>query len=124
MGSASPSPGRKPKPRETPDPSGEGIGGGGGGNDPCDLVKELTLQAPREVLTQCTLGEVLDVTDRTSGEVRVAVCLRRSTGALVGTLPADATQQLLVCMTTGYSYQAEIIVLDGGHCDVRVTRVF
>lgn len=112
-----------PTPIAPKKPSGGGDGGGGGGNesDPCDIVEITNLNSvDATVLATLALGAVLDVVYVAGPPARL---LAQSSGATLGSITSPHMPQLVQCITQGHAYEAEILLIRGGICQVEIRRI-
>jgi len=90
--------------------------------DPCDIDTTLPLNSPNQaVLNRVIVGDILGV-QLIPGPPMVLVASTAS-GDVVGSITAAQMAQLIACIRQGVTYQAEVKVIRGGLCQVRVTRV-
>lgn len=98
--------------------SSQGAGGGTGGSaiSSCRNVNQyVDLVSPKPAIENISEGDVLRVVIR--GESVLVVTEDREP---VGAISEIWTGDLIDCIEQGYSYEAEVLVLDGGTCRVNV----
>jgi hypothetical protein len=99
-------------------PSGEGEEVGAG-RSPCDIVELTNLNSPNAtVLRTLKVGDVLDVQFRTGPPARLVAVTPR--GSIAGSITSASMLQLIQCIGAGWNYEAEILQLSGGMCQVEL----
>ncbi len=107
-------------------PSSGGGGGGGGGQptDPCLKIRRGPINSPKPaVIAGLKVGSVLIVRVRTVGTSLVLV-VEDSSGAVAGSLTFVGYLEIVDCIQNrSINYQAVVINISGGVCEVRVEPV-
>ena len=107
-------------------PSSGGGGGGGGGQpaDPCLKIRRGPINSPKPaVIAGLKVGSVLSVRVRTVGTSLVLV-VEDSNGAVAGSLTFVGYLEIVDCIQNrSINYQAVVINISGGVCEVRVEPV-
>ncbi len=107
-------------------PSSGGGGGGGGGQpaDPCLKIRRGPINSPKPaVIAGLKVGSVLVVRVRTVGTSLVLV-VEDSSGAVAGSLTFVGYLEIVDCIQNrSINYQAVVINISGGVCEVRVEPV-
>jgi len=107
-------------------PSRGGGGGGGGGQpaDPCLKIRRGPINSPKPaVIAGLKVGSVLIVRVRTVGTSLVLV-VEDSSGAVAGSLTFVGYLEIVDCIQNrSINYQAVVINISGGVCEVRVEPV-
>ena len=100
-------------------PKGRGGGGGDGGQpDPCYIVETTNLNSVnRTALATLRVGDQLDVVLQAGPPQRL---LARIGTTIVGSITSRALPQLILCITQGRSYGAEVVALQGAICQIRI----
>ena len=103
--------------------SGDGGGFGGGGNAPafdCTNVsiKTTIVSANPAVLSTLSVGDILTVTLQSSTGPLIATT---SGGSILGAIFTTNPTLLISCINEGHSYEAEILRISGGNCEVLIT---
>lgn len=103
---------------------GSGVGGGGQPADPCLKIRRGPINSPKPaVIAGLKVGSVLSVRVRTVGTSLVLV-VEDSNGAVAGSLTFVGYLEIVDCIQNrGISYQAVVINIAGGVCEVRVEPV-
>ncbi len=100
-----------------------GTGGSvtGSGSDPCQKVRRGPINSPKaNVLSQLSIGSVLDVLVQMSGTMPILVVADQS-AAVAGSLTFVGYLEIIDCIQNkGLSYKATIINISGGVYEVRV----
>lgn len=105
----------KPKAR----PKGDG---GGGEPDLCDISERTNLNSvDRSVLATVAAGSVLLV-QYDQGPPRRLLAVTGN-GAIVGSITSPSMPQVIQCMQAGRSYEAIVLSIHGGICQVEVRSV-
>lgn len=115
-------------PSDRSPPSGGGTGGGagnggggGGGPDECDITTVTNLNSPvPAVVTTLRVGDVLAVRLQV-GPPRVLVA-ETSAGQVAGSLTPREMPRIIQCIQGAAAFEAEVLALRGGVCQVRVRR--
>lgn len=102
---------------------GSGTGDGGGDPDPCDISETTNLNSVNStILATLRIGDVLAVVYQPGPPARLLAVT--SGGAAVGSITSPSMAQIILCITRGgHSYQAEVIAIRGGLCQVQISRV-
>jgi hypothetical protein len=107
-------------------PSSGGGGGGGGGQpaDPCLKIRRGPINSPKPaVIAGLKVGSVLSVRVRTVG-TSLVLLVEDSNGAVAGSLTFVGYLEIVDCIQKrSISYQAVVINIAGGVCEVRVEPV-
>jgi len=107
--------------KKKPPGSAKGGGGGGGGitpPDPCNIIEVTNLNSVNAaVLATLRVGDQLDVVLQPGPPQRV---LAQINGNTAGSITSRSHPQLIVCMSRGFTYQAEVVALQGAICQVRI----
>jgi hypothetical protein len=102
--------------------SGSGIPPSGetSGFDCANVSITTYLNSPNpSVLKKITVGITLTIDlDPKTGAL---VAIHKKT--IAGSITHSNVVDLIECMNEGYSYQAKVISLDGGSCQIRITNV-
>ncbi len=105
--------------------SGGGSGGGDGGGepDPCDISELTNLNSVNAaVLATLRVGDVLTVVYQPGPPARLVAVA--ASGATVGSITSPSMAQIILCITRGgHSYEATIVAIRGGICQVEISRV-
>ena len=111
---------------DSPSSGGGGSGGAGGGQpaDPCLKIRRGPINSPKPaVIAGLKVGSVLIVRVRTVGTSLVLV-VEDSNGAVAGSLTFVGYLEIVDCIwNRGINYQAVVINIAGGVCEVRVEPV-
>ena len=95
----------------------------GSREDQCDISVDAPLQGPRKaILATLNVGEILTVALRETGGTTSVVCREAGNNEVAGALTFVGIATLISCIRQGHTYEAEIVTLDGGDCEVRVYR--
>ena len=109
----------EPTPIKPTKPGGGG-GGGGGPADPCDIVETTNLNSVNATaLASLAVGSILDVVYQAGPPAQL---LAQSAGTTIGSITSPHMPQIIQCITQGHSYEAEILVIRGGLCQVEIRR--
>jgi len=104
----------------------KGAGGASKGespSDPCDITITTVLQGPKpSALASLKVGASLNVQLHGTGSATSVVCSVPGSNAIAGSLAFHGIAVLISCIRNGNSYNAEIITLHGGNCEVLVSR--
>lgn len=105
---------------ERPSRPGKSDGHGGAPGDPCDVTEVTTLNSPnRTVVSNLREGEVLDV-ELSDGPPRLLLA-KRSNHAVAGSITSAKTaRQILDCMRHGKRYEAVVVEVRRGLCQIRI----
>jgi hypothetical protein len=102
---------------------GTGFGGGRGGSsvDCQDISIKTSIVSPDPpVLATLSKGDLLAVTLRSATGPLIATTKR---GKILGAVFTINPTLLIDCINQGFSYQAEILSISGGDCEVLITAV-
>lgn len=84
--------------------------------EPCVFDEQVTLASPKAgALSAVSVGDVLPVEQRQGSVVVV-----NHAGDVVGSIITPWVAELKECMDQGHDYEAEILSLNGAHCDVHL----
>lgn len=98
-----------------------GGGAGDGGSDPCDIDKKTILNSPDPaILKTLKVGEVLKV-EVASGARKILEA--KKGGNVAGSVTFPEMGQVIECIESGEAFEAEVVSISGGQCQVRVHRV-
>jgi hypothetical protein len=97
---------------------GGGAGGGGGARpDACNIVEDTTLNSPvAAVIAALKVGDKMQVQVRPPRGL-IAVT---AGGAIAGSITCASMLQIIACIQNGHLFEAEVVGLHGGACDIRV----
>lgn len=97
-------------------------GGGPSKETDCELLAfEVGLASPQaSVVTQVQVGDSLEVVIDTSG-TNPTIAVMKDADAL-GAIIGSRMEDLYRCIQEGHNYQAEVLSLDGGDVQVRITH--
>jgi hypothetical protein len=86
--------------------------------NPCARLSfQATVNSPKpDIVTHLTVGEVLNVLLNSQGQ---GIVLEQN-GQLAGSIVSSHVAQLINCINSGFDYQATVVLLNGGHCVVRI----
>jgi hypothetical protein len=101
--------------------SGEGSSfGGGAPTVDCESVsiKTRVVSPDPAVLTTLNIGDFLSITLRTSTGPLIATTID---GSILGAVFTTNPTLLIECINKGHSYQAEILAISGGDCQILIT---
>lgn len=104
--------------------TGSDYSGGGGASfndvDACDkLIVNSRISSPKEeVVTELSIGDVLDVALDDAGQYPSVRLLRE--GRLAGGIATPQTATLIACMRSGTIYRAEVTSVNDGEVKVRI----
>ncbi len=95
-------------------------------NTDCDFKVVTTLQSTRaSELATINPGESLPVCLVNDGGYRVVACVHPATGKVVGSLAGiPGIGRLIKCIENGESYAVDVVLIQGGHCEVFLHKVF
>jgi hypothetical protein len=102
------------------------MGGSGSGGwtptpagNPCDTLSfRAAVNSPQPaLLAKLKVGSVLTVKLQTSPQTAVIVELKTKT---VGALTGPKVARLINCLQNGYTFEADVISVTGGECQVEV----
>ncbi len=115
-GGGSRTPSSREQPPRRPTLGGTGGRNGGASGDPCDITEVTTLNSPdRRVLVTLRDGDELAIELR-EGRRLVAT----SGGRVAGSVTSASHARIVQCMHDGREYQAVVLSVRGGACDVRI----
>lgn len=102
---------------------GAGGGSGGGGSQlNCPTSFSTSLIGP--TTAGIAVGNVLDVVLQSTPSPARAICVHRSTGAVVGSIGGiPGLAVFLQCLEAAVAYEAQVTAIVGGRVDVTVQRV-
>jgi hypothetical protein len=93
----------------------------GVGPDPCDIREVTAINSPnRAVIGALRVGDRLHV-ELIPGPPRRLV-LVTDDGQVAGSITSPSLPQLVACIGSGTTYQAEVLSVRGAICQVRVQR--
>lgn len=103
------------------DPGGGGVGPPGGpGQDPClTLMTRTTLNSPDPAVL-ATLAPGALLTLRLLGPARPTIVAETPDGRRAGSITSAWQAQLVTCLEQGYKFQAQVLRIDGGACEVEI----
>lgn len=106
-----------PKPVPAPGKGGGAGGGGGARPDACNIVEDTTLNSPvAGVIATLKVGNKMQVQVRLPrGLIAVTAA-----GAIAGSITCASMLQIIACIQNGHPFEADVVGLHGGACDVRV----
>lgn len=86
------------------------------GGDVCNIRMRTSVAGPnKDVLDASTVGEVLDVQ-----LIHEHVTLKKGGGDSLGKVIPPQLTVLKDCIRQGRAYEAEIMIIDGGYCEVLI----
>jgi hypothetical protein len=100
---------------------GGGFGGGGGGSTfDCENVsiKTSIISPDPKILATLAKKDILNITIRSVTGPLIASTI---TGNILGAVFTANPSLLIDCINKGHSYQAEILKIIGGDCDILIT---
>lgn len=110
-----------PTPGSVPKKPGGGTGGGSGGgdpNDPCFIVEIANLNSVNQAaLAAVSVGSQLDIELQKGPPQRL---LAKNGSNTVGSITSRSLPQLILCISQGRTYKAEVVALQGAICQVRI----
>lgn len=110
-----------PTPVSAPKKPGGGARGGGSGgdpSDPCYIVEVANLNSVNQTaLATVSVGTQLDVELQKGPPQRL---LAKNGSNIVGSITSKSLPQLILCISQGRTYQAEVVALQGAICQVRI----
>jgi hypothetical protein len=102
---------------------GGGFGGGEPGTRDCNIIERVFLSSPvAAIIGTLAKGNKLDVRIRTHNNVD-SVAAYTSAGAIAGAIVLSSvwsTRNLLECLRDGHQYDAIVLDVKGGLCNVEV----
>lgn len=89
----------------------------GGVTDCPGLIIETTLNSPQQdILSTLSIGSILNVSLQVDGSVIV-----EHNGIVAGALTGFNIGKLTRCLDNGFTFYAEVISIDDGKCDLRIS---
>jgi len=86
--------------------------------DPCQIEVTTTLNSVnRTVVTTLRVGDVLDVQYDPGPPIRL---LAKTPAGIAGALTPTFMPQILQCIAKGIRYQADVLSVQGGACQVKI----
>lgn len=93
-------------------------GPGGDGSDPCNVTETTVLNSPsKAVIATLKPGDLLSVTFVGGPPQQL---LAQVNGVTAGSLTSPSMLQIINCINLGRAYEAEVILVLGAMCQVRV----
>lgn len=109
----------RPPPRSKSGAQDSGGGGGGGNRSFCDIVERTRVNSvDRSVLSTLRQGDLLAVVYNPGPPKRLLVTT--SAGLVLGSITAPSLPTIIECIINGKSYVAEILLIQGGICEVEI----
>jgi hypothetical protein len=100
--------------------SGDWRTGGGDGQHDCNIVEKTAVNSPRAgVLATLTRGDALTVQLRDQGARKTLVAVAAS-GEVAGSLTPRQLLTLIECIEQGNAYEAHVLDVRGGLCEVEL----
>lgn len=103
-----------PKPK-----TGSGGGGQGAVPDVCNITEDTNLNSVvRAVLGTLRVGDRLAVEFEPGPPQRLVA---KSAGVVAGSITSPSMLQFIACIQGGVDYEAEVLSIRGGQCQVRIS---
>lgn len=111
----------RPAPSRSGARAADGGGSGRGGGSFCDIVERTRVNSvDRTALATLRRGDMLSVIYDAGPPKRLLV--RTSSGLTLGSITAPSLPSLIQCIIDGNAYLAEILLIQGGICEVEIRR--
>lgn len=109
---------RPPRPRSG---GGGASGGNAGGGSFCDIVERTRVNSViRTVLVTLRHGDLLSIVYDAGPPKRLV--LQTTSGMRLGSITSPSLPGLIQCILAGNTYVAEILLIQGGICEVEIRR--
>jgi len=94
-------------------------GGGGGENDKCAIVELTALNSPvAAVVSAISAMDILHIELETTPRKRVVA--KTAAGLVAGAITSPKLIDIIACLESGYSYEAEVKSVVGGRVDIEI----